>query len=193
MQKIYCYIDESGQDTEGAYFIVVVVILDQHLVNEIEKMLGKIEQETGKMKRNRPRKWTDTRLKENIAYLKRILQIPQLEGAIFYASFRDTKDYTALTSCTIAQAILARTIKDYKAYIMVDGLNEKERGRVSKGLHQRGIRRRKLRGGRDESNPLLRLADSMAGFIRDYEEGKLYTQGLYPRFSHQQIITKLKT
>lgn len=193
MQKIYCYVDESGQDTKGAYFIVVVVILDQHSVNEVETMLGKIEQETGKMKRNRPRKWTDTRLKEKVAYLKRILQIPQLEGAIFYVSFRDTKDYTALTTRSIAHAILARTTKDYKAYIMIDGLNEKERGRVSKGLYQRGIRRRKLRGGRDESTSLLRLADSMAGFIRDYEEGKLYTQELYPRFSHQQIITRLKT
>jgi hypothetical protein len=37
------------------------------------------------------------------------------------------------------------------------------------------------------------LADSMAGFIRDYEEGKLYSQELYPRFSHQQIITRLET
>jgi len=46
MQKIYCYVDESGQDTEGAYFIVVVVILDQHSVNEIEKMIGKIERES---------------------------------------------------------------------------------------------------------------------------------------------------
>ena len=39
--------------------------------------------------------------------------------------------------------------------------------------HMRRIRVpiRKVRGGRDESNALLRLADAMAGFIRDAEEG----------------------
>ncbi|MFQ5617229.1 MAG: hypothetical protein ACE5GO_12325 [Anaerolineales bacterium] len=29
--KIYCYIDESGQDTKGAFFVVSVVIADQEL------------------------------------------------------------------------------------------------------------------------------------------------------------------
>jgi len=55
-----------------------VDILDQHKVCELEKMLGKIEQETGKTKRNRPKKWTDTRLKEKAAYLRRILQISSI-------------------------------------------------------------------------------------------------------------------
>ncbi len=191
MDKLYLYIDESGQDTEGAYFVVVTVILLQSSVNKLEEMLEKIEQETGKRKRTRARKWTDTRLKEKTAYLKRVMQIQQLERAIFYMSFHDTKDYTDLTTHTIAQAISAKTTGDYEAYIMIDGLNEKERSLISKGLGQRGIKRRKLRGNRDESHALLRLADAMAGFIRDYEEGQSYAQDMYRRFANQHIIIKL--
>ncbi|MBM3239319.1 hypothetical protein FJZ31_23750 [Candidatus Poribacteria bacterium] len=101
MPKIYCYVDESGQGTEGAYFIVVVVILDQHSVNELEKLSGKIEQETGKMKRNRPRKWTDTRLKEKVAYLKRILQIPQLESKLETAAYNNSVDGTTESFGTV--------------------------------------------------------------------------------------------
>lgn len=79
----------------------------------------------------------------------------------------------------------------YKVHIMIDGLNAKERGRVSKGLKERGIKRRKLIGGRDESSALLRLADAMAGFLRDYEEGQSYVQDLYRQFVGSRIITKL--
>ena len=107
-------------------------------------------------------------------------------------SFSNTKDYTELTVQTIIQAISTKASGNYRANIMIDGLNDKERGRISRGLAQRGIRRRKLRGRRDESSSLLRLADSMAGFIRDYEEGNRYAQDLYRRFENQRIITKLQ-
>ena len=78
MEKLYVYVDESGQDTKGTYFIVVVVIVDQKVVSELEEQLSRIEREAGKVKRKGIRKWTDTRLKEKMAYLTRIVQIPQL-------------------------------------------------------------------------------------------------------------------
>lgn len=187
MEKLFCYIDESGQDTEGAYFIVVVVIMGQGAVNALEATLEKIEYDTGKQKR----KWRGTRLKERMAYLTRILHLPELEQSVFYMSFHDTTDYTHLTATTIAHAIAAKATGAYQAYITIDGLQEKEREQISKTLHQRGIKRRKLRGGKEESSALLRLVDIMAGFIRDYEEGKSYVQELYHHFSNQRIITKL--
>ena len=128
MEKLYLYVDESGQDSEGAYFIVVVVILNQHSISELEETLERIERETGKQKR----KWRGTRPKERMAYLTRMLQIPELERAVFYMSFRDTKDYTELTATTIAQAILERATDEYRAYIMVDGLKDKDKSRISK-------------------------------------------------------------
>ena len=189
--KLYVYVDESGQDTKGTYFIVVVVIVDQKVVSELEEQLTRIERETGKVKRQGIRKWTDTRRKEKTAYLTRLLQIPELQQSIFSLSFQNTKDYTHLTIFTLAQAIQKKATTDYQAYIMIDGLNAKERSLILKGLREMGIKQRKLVGGRDESHALLRLADAMAGFIRDHEEGQPYAQDLYRRFTDQHIITKL--
>ncbi|MBI1924516.1 DUF3800 domain-containing protein [Candidatus Poribacteria bacterium] len=188
MEKLFCYIDESGQDTERVYFIVAVVISDQQAIQGLGRTLEQIEQQTTKGRR----KWRPTRPNVKVAYLERILQLPQFRHSIFYQSFHHhTGDYTGLTTETIAQAISSRARGDYQAYITIDGLNEKERNRIARGLRQRGIRRQKLRGGREESSALLRLADAMAGFIGDYEEGESYAQDLYRRFTSQHIITKL--
>jgi hypothetical protein len=191
MQRLYAYVDESGQDTGGRYFIVAVILADQQAVSDLEEQLARIERETGKSRRHGVRKWTDTRGKEKVAYLTRLLSLSQLEHGVFYASFTNTTNYTALTTQTIAQAIAEKATTAYRVHIMIDGLNAKERGRVSRGLHERGIKRRKLIGGRDESSALLRLADAMAGFLRDYEEGQPYAHDLYHRFVGQHIMTKL--
>jgi len=31
MPKLYCYVDETGQDTRGAFFLVVVLLLPQEV------------------------------------------------------------------------------------------------------------------------------------------------------------------
>ena len=93
--------------------------------------------------------------------------------------------------CGNAAPLLLQAV-EYRAYIMVDGLRDKDRSQISKTLHQEGIRRRKLRGMREQSSAFLRLADAMAGFIRDYEEGESYAQDLYRQFEDQRIITKLQ-
>ncbi len=46
-QKIYCYVDETGQDTHGDLFIVSVIVSDQER-NQVIALCEKIEQETGK-------------------------------------------------------------------------------------------------------------------------------------------------
>jgi len=35
---------------------------------------------------------------------------------------------------------------------------------------------KKVRGMKDESDPLLRVADTICGFLRDYLEGQKYTK-----------------
>lgn len=48
-QKLYCYVDETGQDTQGELFIVSVVVTKKDR-EEITQSLEKFEQETGKGK-----------------------------------------------------------------------------------------------------------------------------------------------
>lgn len=47
MKKIYCYVDETGQDTGGKIFVVSIILT----MTERDSLLGlceKIEKETGK-------------------------------------------------------------------------------------------------------------------------------------------------
>jgi hypothetical protein len=126
-----------------------------------------------------------------MAYLTRILQLSQLTNSVFYMSFQNTQDYTALTIRTLVYAISARVTGEYRASIIIDGLNVKEQQRVARGLRENKIRRRKLTGGKEQSTALLRLADAMAGFLRDYEESKAYTHEFYRQFTTQRMITRL--
>jgi len=53
----------------------------------------------------------------------------------------------------------------------VDALGEKDRRFYGSELHKLGIPSRQVKGiRREESNALIRLADSMCGFVRDILE-----------------------
>jgi len=47
MQKLYCYVDETGQDTKGRLFLVAVVVLVSDREN-LRSKLRKAEQISGK-------------------------------------------------------------------------------------------------------------------------------------------------
>jgi len=55
IKKLYCYVDETGQDTKGALFVVSVIIAQKDR-DEIVKLLENIERETGKKRT----KWQGT-------------------------------------------------------------------------------------------------------------------------------------
>jgi hypothetical protein len=188
MQKLYCYVDESGQDTEGKLFLVSVVIREKESRDETEELLLEIEKTSGKGLS----KWQSTGLRRKVGYLEAVLQINSLKDSIFYATYETTKEYGSLTTYTIAKAVGVRASKPYQAIITIDGLNDAERDRVRRGLRQLGVRYKKVRGARDESSSLLRLADSLAGFLRDFEEGQGYTKEFFRRFMNRQIIRKLE-
>lgn len=44
---------------------------------------------------------------------------------------------------------------------------------------------------RDEQDAILRLADSMAGFLRDHIEGQKYTNKFMTIFQEKQIILEI--
>lgn len=46
--KLYCYVDETGQDTGGELFLVAVVLKEITALELLEKKLEKIELRTGK-------------------------------------------------------------------------------------------------------------------------------------------------
>ena len=167
MLKLYAYVDESGQETEGRLFLVTTIVVDGNEDEALRLDLEKIERSTEKYGKS----WHQTRHDRRIAYVDRALANPSLVGAIFYKVHRGTKAYQDVTRDTIIRALDVRAPeRKYKATIFVDGLRRSERHDVAVGLRQAGIPVKKVRGARDQSSSLVRLADAMAGFIRDAEE-----------------------
>ena len=174
IKKLYCYVDETGQDTKGALFVVSVIIAQKDR-DEIVKLLENIERETGKKRT----KWQGTGKMIKRKYIETIFTRAAFKGKIFYSLFKDVMSFRELTVITIASAINATTTESYKASIFIDGLKKPEVARVSTNLRKLGIRIEKVRGVKDESNAIIRLADSIVGFVREYIEGEEYTNKLY--------------
>src|SRR5437879_1456328 len=109
-QKLYCYVDESGQDTEGELFLVSVVVseLEQEAFT---RELERIEEETGKRKT----KWHKSAMGRRIAYIKAILASPIFQRTIFFSHYANSQAYVDLTVLTTAKAILQRVQHSYKA------------------------------------------------------------------------------
>lgn len=188
MQKLYCYVDESGQDTKGRFFLVSVVISDKTSKDEIENILLDIEHSSGKGLL----KWRAAPFVKRIAYLEAVLRTRALKYSIFYAVYHTSKEYLPLTTYTIAQAIGIKTHDSYLVTIVIDGLNKKERELVTRGLRTLKIHYKKVRGARDEASPLVRLADACAGLLRDFEEGAPYAQEFVQRLLSAEIVKKLE-
>lgn len=184
--KLYCYVDETGQDTKGELFLVAVVLKDINGLEVIEKALEEIEIRTGK----KQSKWKKISRKIKKKYLEELIQVKELKNAIFYATYQASKEYSKLTSFTIAKAVLAKGNINYTVTVIIDGLNDKERDVVREELKKLKIKYRKIRGMRDEQSILLRLSDAMAGFLREVYEGEEYANQFIKRFEKAGIVTE---
>lgn len=186
-QKIYCYADESGQDTKGELFLVSVIVGDKER-DELRSVVETIEKETGK----RHIKWQRSSHTIRVAYLERLIQEDILKGKICFSVYRNTQAYVDLTILTVAKSILYKAKDGYKASVFVDGLDRVEIRKFTAGLRKLHIQTRKVRGLRDESDTLIRLADAFCGFIRDYIEGEEYTKELYSRAKRKGILISVE-
>jgi hypothetical protein len=76
-QKLYVYVDETGQDTLGDLFIVSVVITEGDR-EALEEQLREIEIHSGKGRR----KWMKTRPQQRAAFMREVLKLPMLKGVL---------------------------------------------------------------------------------------------------------------
>jgi hypothetical protein len=185
-QKLYAYVDESGQETQGRIFLVSVVVTGatrevlRHKLIAIERASGKHD-----------KKWTKARLAERVAYMQAIVQSSEFVDRISYAYYQDTRSYVDLMILSTAQALHAQGVEHLSATIIVDGLDRPERPRFAAGVRKLGIAVRKVRGARDESDELIRLADAVAGFVRDALEGSSVMQALFDQALRRGVIRKV--
>lgn len=81
--------------------------------------------------------------------------------------------------------------KNYTVTIIIDGLNDREMEAVRKELKKLKITYKKIRGMKDEQDAILRLADSIVGFLRDSTENQSYAKRILGKFKKAKIITEV--
>lgn len=186
-QKIYCFVDENGQDTRGDVFIVSIVVSGNEK-NLLLELCEKIEIDSGKGKF----KWGKAEHVRRLTYLRRIFQDKLFKQSLRYSVFKNTKDYDNATIKGIANAVLFSKLKNYTASIYIDGLRKTKRQKYGSQLRKLGIYTKKVQGiANDENNSLTRLADSIAGFIRDVLDGDNEMEELFNKAIQEGWIVEV--
>lgn len=186
MQKLYCYVDETGQDTKGQFFLVCLVITSSER-DMLRALLSQAEGRSGKHKL----KWTKATLAQKQAYITTVLSLRDLRGKLLIAEYPQRTDYLTCTIDAIVKGVTHVAQTSYRATILIDALGKHERKIVGTRLRRAQVHVEKVRGVRDEADEFIRLADAVAGFTRDYREGKAYTVRPYTRAQRQGTIVTL--
>lgn len=164
--KVYVYVDETGQDTRGRLFVVAVVVISSNR-DRLRKELQKIEGRSGRV----GRKWTKSTTAQRQKYVELLLGNKKLAGCCYYNMYEGSGAFDDLTILSTARAINEKVKADYKAIVVIDGLQKSKYPRYAAGLRGLNIKTRKVKGIRDEADEFIRLADAIAGFVRDYANG----------------------
>lgn len=187
MQKLYCYVDETGQDTKGRLFIVSVIVTEGER-EELARQLEEIEKTSKKGKV----KWNGAEDTARIAYIRSVLKLPAFKGKLTFSCFRNTVDYFPRMVLTTARAITLKAIKTYQATVFVDGLQRSQVKRFGTELRHLQVRTKKIRGVRkEETEPFIRLADAVCGFVRAAMEGRQNLTELLQKAESQGTMKEL--
>ena len=182
-QKLYAYVDETGQDTAGSLFLVAVIVTGAER-DELRRKLRTME----RLSRKDDKKWTKARKTERSAYLQQLLETADFAGRLYYAHYQETRAYTDLTIRSTAEALRHAAQEPYQGIVIIDGLGRSERHRMAAGLRQRSIPVHKVRGIRDQADEFIRLADAVAGWVRDSLEGVEEMRALLRRAERAGVI-----
>lgn len=183
MRQLFCYVDETGQDTQGEFFIVALVIAEQD-IEALRLACERIETQTGKRA-----KWIKTRYARRVDYMRQVLDSPTFHRRLFTVIYTNQRDYFTLTLRAIAHALTLGGGEDYQATIRIDGLPRKHERAAALQLRRMGVARGHVKGvRRDENDALIRLADALCGLARAAREGQAEMQALWERALQAGVV-----
>lgn len=168
----YCHADESGQETRGRIYVVGCIVFDT--TKDLLDVLAEYCEQVEVISRKGRFKWGKAERKRRLEYIRRIIADPRFVGALRFAVFENTVKYDRATIDAIARAVLwDPPTEKYSVIVYVDALSRTKRREYSNALNQRGIHVAKVQGvAKDENNALTRLADALAGIVRDVLDGE---------------------
>lgn len=161
-QKIYVYVDESGQDDLSKIFVVVSVVTISNQEQLREELL-QVESDAN----THALKWNQCRHDRRMEYLLLVLRRRIGAGFVFMGRFKKPVPYFHPVASVIEKAIKqAMGEEKYLAIVRVDGINKKIATALTNALRANGISLKQVKGKRDEGEVLIRFADMWAGCIR---------------------------
>lgn len=174
--RLAIFADESGSVALDGFFLVAVVVIPQDGVLALREAYVALERASDRG----GRKWVRTNEARKVAFLQSFGSILKPARPVYWRVHAMQGDLVAHTARTLADAARAA---DPKAVfrVQVDGFNPSECNVVRRAFSEAGLVYRRIIGGRDESEPVLRLADSMAGFLADQRKGKPYVESHWSR------------
>ena len=174
MVKLHLFADETGQDTQGLFFLVALVVVASDELETIRDRVCTLESASGKTHR-----WAKSTPKRREAYLAGLPDLLKDLPDIRWRSFGPGNTYIAWLGRAVAET--ACGLRPYDALtVILDGANWEEEEEVKRALRAAGVRWKKCVGKRDEAEPVLRLADSLAGFLRDKIEDEPMARKAWP-------------
>jgi hypothetical protein len=132
--KLYCYIDETGQDDASSMFIVVAVISVQEQ-EPLREALVRIEKEAG----TGGRKWHKSSASRRLRYLSLAFEKKIAAGEIFFGSYQKPLPYFFPMLEVLEHAIKKKATHPYTARIFVDGIDRKKAAELTNALRLRGV------------------------------------------------------
>lgn len=183
IQKLYCYADETGQDARSNVFIVAAVVSEQEQ-NIFRQQISDTEQDSG----IGSSKWSNASQDRRIKFLRLVLERDVGKGDILYGTYKKPIPYFYPMLDLIAKAIKAKAKDSYKTKVYVDGIDRKKARELTNALRIEGIVLGLVKGRRDESEPLIRLADRWAGCVRAALEGNKEAKVLVERAKREGYL-----
>jgi hypothetical protein len=186
-QKLYCYLDETGQDTASEVFIVVAVLSDRNQ-EYLRDALIEIEELAGV----RYSKWHNSKPERRLRYIELALDRNLGQEDVFFGSYPKPLPYLLPMIEVLERSIKAKAAPSYTARVFVDGIDRKKAAELTNALRLHGISLEMVRSRRDESEPIIRLADMWAGCIRGALLGKAEERALLARAMEKNYIKRIQ-
>lgn len=99
-------------------------------------------------------------------------------GQIYYGRYQKPLPFFLPLLETVTKAIQSAASGPYQAIVYIDGIDKQKAKEMTNALRPKGISTSYVRSARDESEPMIRLADRWAGCIRASYAGKTQDKDL---------------
>jgi hypothetical protein len=116
-QKLYCYVDETGQDHASSVFIVVAVVSAQEQ-EQLRQALTEVEQAAG----TGQRKWHKSRPARRLRYLSLVLERNIGYGEVFFGSYTKPRPYFFPFLEVLEHAIKLKAVSPMSHGFLLTGL-----------------------------------------------------------------------